>query len=162
MLGNTVKMLFAFGGPRLAQGFWLKAQCLCQIRRAHLLHDDHGDGINCISSFSLKRLLWNQNYFENVIREVEKKTLTLWEEDNKGLAASGGFSAHQGYNLTFSQSKKRHGKVICIRIHGSIIFILWLGSFLENEQSLKWVTTLSVKIFPPQEGILFRIGKKTN
>lgn len=105
--------------------------------------------MNCILSFSLKRLLWNQNYFENVIREVEKKTLTLWEEDNKGLAACGGFSAHQGYNLTFSQSKKRHGKVIHIRIHRSIIFILWLGSFLENELSLKWVTTLSAKnIFP--------------
>lgn len=110
MLGNTVKMLFGFGGPCLVQGFWLKAQCLCQIRRAHLLHDDHGDGINCISSFSLKRLLWNQSYFENVIREVEKKTLTLWEEDNKGLAASGGFSAHKGITwLSVKAKKTRQG-----------------------------------------------------
>jgi hypothetical protein len=72
----------------------------------------------------------------------------LWEKYNKGLTDSGRFSASQGYNLTFSQRKKGHSKVpFCL--HGSFIFMLWLESFLENIQSLKWVTTLSVtKLFP--------------
>lgn len=117
--------------------------------------DGHGDGTNCIQSRSLKSLLWNENYFENVIREVGQKALPLWEEDNKGLTDSGRFSARPGYNLPFSQSKKGHGKVpFCV--HGSIIFYAVLRKLLGEHSvfkmgySFKCENTFPIGRLPPK------------